>query len=89
MLYAGYEPAAGQEERSWEEELTLPREAARFIRRLLQQEEPGWPSALECGNELDRLLDGGQIAKGGEQKQMGRVKAAPDKTRNPDAVELP
>lgn len=89
MLYAGYEPAAGQEERSWEEELALPREAAGFIRRLLQQEEPGWPSAAECGNELDRLLDGGQIAKSGEQKQMDRVKASPNKTRDPDAVELP
>ncbi|MBD2872460.1 protein kinase [Paenibacillus sp. IB182493] len=56
IMYAGYEPEEGQAERSWEEELALPRPVVLFVRRLLELEEPGWQSADQCLQELDRLM---------------------------------
>lgn len=56
MMYAGYEYKEGQAERSWEEELELPPAVKHFVRRLLQQDEPGWQSAAQCEMELEQLL---------------------------------
>lgn len=56
MMYVSYEHHEGQEERSWEEELELPPAVKRFVRRLLQQSEPRWASAAQCGQELEQLL---------------------------------
>ncbi|WP_223285459.1 serine/threonine protein kinase [Paenibacillus sp. PL91] len=56
MMYAGYEYDEGQTELSWEEELELPPIVKQFVRRLLQQSEPGWQSAEHCMQELEQLI---------------------------------
>lgn len=56
MMYAGYQHDEGQAERSWEEELELPPAVNDFVRRLLQQNEPGWLSAEQCEQELEKLM---------------------------------
>lgn len=56
MMYAGYEHEEGQAERGWEEELELPQAVNHFIRRLLQQSEPGWLSAVQCEQDLEQLI---------------------------------
>lgn len=56
MMYASYEQHEEQAERSWEEELELPLGVKRFVRRLLQQTEPGWKSAAQCRQELEELI---------------------------------
>lgn len=56
LLYSGYKPEGGQEERGWEEELALSPGTKAIIRRLLADEQSGgWPSATACAAELDRL----------------------------------
>ncbi|OBZ11180.1 protein kinase family protein [Bacillus sp. FJAT-26390] len=56
MMYAGYEYREGQPELSWEEDLELPPTVKMFVRRLLQQSEPGWQSAEHCKQELEQLI---------------------------------
>jgi serine/threonine-protein kinase len=56
MMYAGYEYDEGQTELSWEEELELPPIVKQFVRRLLQQSEPGWQSAEHCKQELELVI---------------------------------
>lgn len=65
LMYASYEPAEGQEERSWEEELTLDPDVKAFVRGLL---EGYWYTAVECEQALNEFvdLDGSQIKYDGE-----------------------
>ncbi|GMK42378.1 serine/threonine protein kinase [Paenibacillus sp. CCS19] len=53
LMYAGYEPVEGQEERSWEEELTMDPKVKLFVRGLLDGQ---WQSAAECERVLDGLV---------------------------------
>ncbi|QKS46364.1 protein kinase [Paenibacillus cellulosilyticus] len=53
LMYASYEPAEGQEERSWEEELTLDSEVKAFIQGLL---EGCWYTAAECEQALHEFV---------------------------------
>lgn len=53
LMYANYEPDEEQEERSWEEELTLDAEVMSFIRGLL---DGRWPTAAACEKALNLLL---------------------------------
>ncbi|MCM3748414.1 protein kinase [Paenibacillus pasadenensis] len=56
MIYAEYEYEREQEELDWEDELDLPLEVKRFIKRLLQKNEPGFRSADECLTALEQLI---------------------------------
>lgn len=56
LMYAGYEYAQGQIERSWEEELQLKPEVQRFVRKLLMSESEAYSSASACLKELNQLL---------------------------------
>jgi serine/threonine-protein kinase len=56
MMYAGYEYHEGQTELGWEMELELPLAVKTFVRRLLQESEPGWQSAEHCKQELEQLI---------------------------------
>ncbi|MFX3636001.1 MAG: serine/threonine protein kinase [Candidatus Pristimantibacillus sp.] len=53
LMYAGYVPDEGQGERGWEEELAFHPLVKNFIRGLLEDK---WQSAVECEQELDRIL---------------------------------
>jgi len=53
LMYAGYVSREGQEERGWEEELTLQPPVKRFLTGLL---EGRWKTAADCERELERLL---------------------------------
>ena len=53
LLYAGYTPEEGKEERSWDEELTLEPKVKGFIKGLL---ESRWQTAAECGQVLEEIL---------------------------------
>lgn len=55
LMYAGYTPEEGREERSWEEELELPAEVVAFVRKLLGG-GADWTSMEQCERELDLLL---------------------------------
>ncbi|PYI57275.1 serine/threonine protein kinase [Paenibacillus flagellatus] len=56
LLYAEFEPKENEPERGWEEELDLPSGVRRFIRRLLQLDEP-FGDIGEVVRELDRLIE--------------------------------
>ncbi|RAP74736.1 serine/threonine protein kinase [Paenibacillus montanisoli] len=53
LMYAGYKPLEGQEERGWEEELALEPAVKAFVQGLLESK---WRTAAECEQELDRIL---------------------------------
>ncbi|MUT64830.1 protein kinase family protein [Paenibacillus sp. NEAU-GSW1] len=65
MMYAGYTPYEGQEERGWEEELELEPEVKRFVQGLL---ESRWMTAAECEAELEVLLS--RIKLGAENDEV-------------------
>ncbi|WP_091188403.1 serine/threonine protein kinase [Paenibacillus catalpae] len=54
LMYAGYTPEEGEEERGWEEELTLKPEVRSFVKGLL---ESRWQTAAECGRILEGILE--------------------------------
>ncbi|MNG21619.1 hypothetical protein D3C84_1060090 [compost metagenome] len=54
LIYAGYVPQEGQEERSWEEELNLHPSVKSFVSGLLDSR---WDSAADCEQELARLMN--------------------------------
>ncbi|MDF2714474.1 MAG: hypothetical protein K0R28_1399 [Paenibacillus sp.] len=56
LLYTGYEEKSGQAELGWEEELRLHPDVRRFIRRLLQLDQP-YDTIAELRNELDELIE--------------------------------
>ncbi|RIX60241.1 protein kinase family protein [Paenibacillus nanensis] len=56
VMYAGYEPAAGAEEKSWEAELELQPEVKHFVGKLLN-DEYAWVTTEQCERELAALLD--------------------------------
>jgi serine/threonine protein kinase, bacterial len=53
LMYASYSPDEGQDERGWEEELTLDPEVKAFIRGLL---EGRWDTAAECEQALQQFV---------------------------------
>ncbi|WP_127531360.1 serine/threonine protein kinase [Paenibacillus kobensis] len=53
LMYAGYVPNEGQEERSWEEELDLQPAVKSFVSGLLESK---WDSAAECQSVVTSLL---------------------------------
>jgi serine/threonine protein kinase, bacterial len=56
VMYAGYEPSEGAEEKSWEEELKLQPEVKHFVRKLLNDEN-AWATTEQCELELAELLN--------------------------------
>lgn len=56
LLYTGYEEKSGQADRGWEEELLLHPDVRRFIRRLLQLDQP-YDKIAELRSELDELIE--------------------------------
>ncbi|MBP3965280.1 protein kinase [Paenibacillus sp. DLE-14] len=53
LMYAGYMPHEGQEERGWEEELKLDPAVQDFVQGLLENK---WQSAEACEQELEQTL---------------------------------
>ncbi|NIK69280.1 protein kinase [Paenibacillus sp. BK720] len=53
LLYAGYTPRKGEEERSWEEELALEPEIRSFVRGLL---DGRWTSVTEARQLLEQMM---------------------------------
>lgn len=54
LLYSSYEPAI-EEERSWEEELSLSAEARRILRKMLQIDRP-YDNIDDLINDVDQLI---------------------------------
>ncbi|TMV52239.1 hypothetical protein FE783_04660 [Paenibacillus mesophilus] len=55
LLYTGFEEKPGQTDRGWEEELRLHPDIRRFIRRLLQLDQP-YDTIAELRRDLDELI---------------------------------
>lgn len=53
LMYAGYSPEEGQEERSWEEELSLQPRVKSWVKGLFESK---WRTAAECQQELAYIL---------------------------------
>ncbi|CAM3464388.1 protein kinase [Paenibacillus lupini] len=53
LMYAGYSPEEGQEERSWEEELSLQPRVKSWVKGLFESK---WRTAVECEQELAHIL---------------------------------
>lgn len=54
LLYSSYEPVT-EEERSWEEELSLSAEARRILRKMLQIDRP-YDNIADLINDVDQLI---------------------------------
>lgn len=63
LLYSTYQPSGNEKERSWEEELTLSREARRILRKLLQIDTP-YETANQIKRDFQKILNPYQITEG-------------------------